>query len=80
MIYVDGAARGLAARTLWDRTGSRTGSRSAVPGPGRLSSLRAGTVISFSGFSYVIQGDETMLLAQQTGGTSIDSGPSAGQP
>ena len=40
----------------------------------------AGTVISFSGFSYVIQGDETMLLAQQTGGTSIDSGPSAGQP
>jgi hypothetical protein len=48
--------------------------------PAGYESYGAGTLISYGGFNYVIQGDGTMLLAQQTGDTSTDPGPSVDQP
>ncbi len=48
--------------------------------PAGYESYGAGTLISYGGSNYVIQGDGTMLLAQQTGDASTDPGPSAGQP
>jgi hypothetical protein len=48
--------------------------------PAGYESYGAGTLINYGGFNYVIQGDGTMLLAQQTGDTSTDPGPPASQP
>jgi hypothetical protein len=48
--------------------------------PPGYESYGAGTLINYGGLDYVIQGDGTMLLAQQADDDSADSGPSAGQP
>jgi len=66
----------------------QTGDSSADPGPSDdqaylvpagFEAYGAGTLISYGGFDYVIQGDGTMLLAQQTGDTSDDPGTSDDQ-
>jgi len=47
--------------------------------PAGYEAYGAGTLISYGGFDYVIQGDGTMVLAQQTGDPSADPGPPDGQ-
>ena len=48
--------------------------------PAGYEAYQAGTLISYGGYNYVIQGGGTMLLAEQTVDSSPDAGPADGQP
>jgi len=69
----------LAQQTVDPSTDPGSSDDQAYQVPAGYEAYGAGTRISYGGFDYVIQGDGTMVLAQQTGDTLVDPGPPDGQ-
>ena len=66
-VIVCSRPRGSDPGVLRDGEGASPRHRPAVPGARRLRGVRAGTLVTYGGYNYVIQGDGTMLISFPVG-------------